>query len=182
MIVLGIDPSLSNTGFVLADLDMETLNYTVLDMYLSETTKTKTKSARVNSDDLERARKHATHLKRMISSADMVFCEVPHGSQSARAMASYGVCIGLLAVIEKPLIQVTAKQVKEAAVGDGTASKNDMILWAVSRHPDADWLKSKDRVLGKNEHLADAIASIEAGLLTEDFKSAIAMYKFMKAA
>ncbi len=182
MKVLGIDPSLNNTGFVLADLDMTTLEFKVSKMILSETSPTKVKSSRKNSDDLERARRHATTLTDLLKEADIVCAEIPVGSQSARAMASYGICIGLLATIETAMIQVTPSQVKEAAVGNKNASKQEMIDWAVNKHPEAMWLTRGGKVLNKNEHLADAVASIEAAMITEDFKSVIAMYKLVKAA
>ena len=67
MKVLGIDPALSNFGYAIADLDLETDTFHVSRVHLCTTEKAKKKAGiRVNSDDLERARiqyetLHTTH-------------------------------------------------------------------------------------------------------------------------
>lgn len=73
-------------------------------------------------------------MKELEKDVNMVVVEVPVGSQSARSMASYGICIGILASITKPMIQVTPTEVKMATVGSKTASKQDMIDWATSAY------------------------------------------------
>jgi len=89
-------------------------------------------------------------------------------------MASYGVCIGILASMKKPLIQVTPNEVKLAAVGKKTATKEQMIEWAINKYPTAPWLtrKFKGQIthVKSNEHLADATAAIHAGVKTDEFK------------
>jgi Holliday junction resolvasome RuvABC endonuclease subunit len=134
-----------------------------------------------NSDDIERARKLHEGLHNFIQDADLVIVEVPVGSQSARAMASYGICIGIIASIDKPLIQVTPTEVKLAACGKKTASKAEMIDWATNQFPEANWIKHKSKgewVLGnKNEHLADAVAAIVAGVKTDTFQQMNAFFK-----
>ncbi|GAL23016.1 hypothetical protein JCM19235_1317 [Vibrio maritimus] len=118
-------------------------------------------------------------MKELEKDVNMVVVEVPVGSQSARSMASYGICIGILASITKPMIQVTPTEVKMATVGSKTASKQDMIDWATSAYPDADWLtvtrKGKKVITAKNEHLADSIAAVHAAILTDQFAGAIAI-------
>ena len=179
MKVLGIDPSLSNCGFVLAELDLTTLDYQVEEVLLIETKKGSDKRTRRNSDDLERARQLSETLDMMTTKAKLAFCEVPVGSQSARAMASYGVCIGVLSHCKIPLIQVSPDEVKMAATGRKTATKAEMIEWAVKHYPDAGWLRRGGNVLGKNEHLADATAAIKAGVKTLDFQNARAILQFV---
>lgn len=134
----------------------------------------KNKKVRKNSQDLERARSHFKALTEFLKGVDLVCVEIPVGSQSARSMASYGICIGLLSSIEIPFIQVTPLEVKLAAVGSKTATKQQMIDWAYGIYPNANWLfknqKGKTSLTAANEHLADAIAAIHAGARTDEFK------------
>lgn len=188
MKILGIDASLSNFGFALTDVNMDTLKFEVEELLLIETKPGHQKKVRKNSDDLERCRKHVDAMRFMTSKAQMVCVEMPVGSQSARAMASYGACMGILAGCDLPMIQVTPYEVKLAAVGIKTASKEEMIAWAYNAYPGLNWLpgvksgknasKHPGFIAGKNEHLADAIAAVEAGLKTDDFKSAMAILRY----
>ena len=61
---------------------------------------------------------------------------------------------------------VTPTEVKKATVGTKTASKNDMSAWAFEKHPEAPWVLRKGFPLAKQEHMADAIAIIYAGMVT----------------
>lgn len=188
MRVAGVDPSLSNFGMVKGSLDFNQGNplFNLEELLLTESKsdKANAKVVRKNSDDLNRARLLHNAVQEFVKDVDLVIVEVPVGSQSARAMASYGVCIGLLSSIKQPLIQVTPSEVKLAAVGSKTASKAEMIDWATALHPKANWLKHKRNgqwVLGsKNEHLADALAAIHAGLATETFKQMTAFINTRK--
>lgn len=83
MKVLGLDPSMSNFGMVLADIDLSTNTPNINKMVLVQTESTNSKRVRKNSDDLERARAIQNDLEIMLEDAAMVFVEVPHGSQSA---------------------------------------------------------------------------------------------------
>lgn len=172
--VLGIDPALRNFGFAIAKVDVEKNEIVeILDLKLVRTEDQKGKTVRRNSDDLRRATQHVNALKTLSKKVAISFAEVPVGSQSARAMASYGICIGILASCESGLIQVTPTQVKVEAVGDKTATKEEMIEWASNKFPDAPWLKTKfrgqEKLKNENEHLADAIGAINAGLKSTDW-------------
>ena len=178
MRVAGLDPSLSNFGMVKGSLGFNQ-GFPVFDLeelllQESKSDKANAKVVRKNSDDINRARSLHDAMQGFIQDVDLVIVEVPVGSQSARAMASYGICVGLLSSISQPLIQVTPSEVKLVAVGSKTASKAQMIDWATNLYPNANWLKHKQKgewVLGnKNEHLADALAAVHAGLATETFK------------
>lgn len=183
MIVVGMDPSLSNWGFALAELDMETLQPRLLEIYTQKTEPGKDrKRVRKNSDDLIRARLLHEAVKKYSSRASIAFVEVPHGSQSARSMASYGVCIGVLAGVGIPLIQLTEQELKLATTGKKTSTKSEMIEWVVQRHSEVKWAMHKGRPAGSNEHMADAVGAIYAGIKTDDFRSALAMLKFIKGA
>ena len=90
-------------------------------------------------------------------------------------MASYGICIGVLTNCRCGVIEVTPTEVKVAATGSKTATKEEMIDWAYKKYRDAyGWLTRKQSgqyVLKKeNEHLADAIGAINAGLKTSQWK------------
>jgi len=179
--ILGLDPSLSNFGIVKATLDMVDLSIRIDDLVLIETEREgKRKVVRQNSEDLARAKLLHDGLQKHAQGAALVFAEVPVGSQSARAMASYGVCIGVLASCPVPIIQVTPSEVKQIATGHKNATKQEMIEWAVAKYPDAGWFAQKKggvlRPLNKNEHLADATAAIEAGLATDQFRQVRALH------
>ena len=162
-------------------LDEITGEFTLESLLLIETSKSKTKNVRVNSDDLRRCREAYKALTAFMEDVDIVCVEIPVGSQSARAMASYGACIGILSSVSKPLIQVTAKEVKLHLSGSVNASKDKMIKSATSLYPDGPWLtrtvKGTTIYLNKNEHLADAVGSIHAGVLTEQFAGMVAILK-----
>lgn len=115
---------MNNFGIVIAELSLDTEDIRITDLILSQAHKdTGIKNQRVNSKDLGIARAHAVSLAAAIPDNAITFAEVPVGSQSARAMASYGMCIGLLANVKGPLISVTATEVKMAATGNKNATK-----------------------------------------------------------
>lgn len=181
--VAGLDPALSNLGMASGTYNLHTGEFTLEKIGLVETASSKTKSVRKNCDDLNRAIKLHSGMMEFIAKANIVFVETPVGSQSARAMCSYGVCVGLLATIKTPLIQVTAKEVKSSS-GNPDASKKDMITWASENYPDVPWLtkliKGNKSLVNKNEHIADAVGAILAGLKTEDFQKSVAIATLTK--
>ncbi|MET2951271.1 hypothetical protein ABXV18_24625 [Vibrio owensii] len=183
--VIGMDPSLSNWGFVKAEVDADTKEVFGKSLHLARTAAGKNKkTVRKNSDDLTRARDLADAIRSQVEGAAVAFVEVPVGSQSARAMASYGICIGLLASMQIPMIQVSPDEVKLAGAGKKTASKEEQIVWAVGEQPDLDWLTRKVKgeleLTNTNEHLADALAAIYAGLKTEDFQSVLSIMRMTR--
>lgn len=187
--IVGMDPSLSNFGIASVTLDIDTLKFTVDDLKLicteNEKDKKLKKVVRKNSEDLERAKLLHAGLIDSLEGHWLAIAEVPVGSQSSRAMASYGICIGILAACTVPLIQVTPSEVKVAGYGNKTATKGEMIEWATTKYPDAPWLRYKTNgknfkkgdFHGDNEHLADAVGAIEAGIRTSEFQQLIAMFK-----
>lgn len=187
MKILGLDPSMSNFGVVKATLDLDTMKITVdsMDVISTENEKNKAvkKVVRKNSEDLERAK--LLYSGAMAATLDrvMAFVEVPVGSQSSRAMASYGMCIGIIAAVAStlPVIQVTPTEVKVAGCGIKTATKDEMIEAMVEKYPDAPWpmktVKGKATpIASKCEHMADALAAIEAGIATDEFRQMMAMF------
>lgn len=186
--VVGMDPSLSNFGIAKASLDVDTMKISNITFELAKTkpeqdAKAK-KVVRKNSEDLERAKILLSTALKATDDALMVFVEVPVGSQSARAMASYGMCLGVLASVESklPMIQVTPNEVKIAGAGDKLASKEKMINAMFEKYPDAPWPRQTIKgvttlVASSCEHLADALAAIEAGIETQDFKRTLSMFR-----
>lgn len=183
--VVGLDPSLRNFGISIAEVDVETLEVTVKEVRLVETEGEAGKTVRKNSDDLRRARMSYEGMVDACKGASFAIAEVPVGSQSARAMLSCGLCIGVLAGCPIPLIEVTPSEVKLAAVGYKTATKDEMIEWAMKKHPEANWLMRKSKgalvPIASNEHLADATAAIYAGIKTQQFQQAVSMYRAMNS-
>jgi Holliday junction resolvasome RuvABC endonuclease subunit len=185
--VLGMDPSLSNWGLAggLYDTDTGALHIKGLDLVTPVFPTGK--QVRQNSKDLERAHQLAQGIKLAVQDAEAIFVEVPVGSQSARAMASYGICVGVLGALRAngtPFFEVTPTEVKLATVGKKTASKAQIIDRAMTQHPGDFWpmqTKKGQRtvIAGKAEHMADAIGAIEAGINTPQFQQTVS---FIKAA
>lgn len=188
--VVGLDPALRNLGVVIAEVDLDDPDYSfkVVEMKLVQPKDEakKAKTVRKNSDDLRRAKELHKALQEACKSARFAFVEVPVGSQSARAMASYGICIGVLASCPLPMIQLTPTEVKVAATGIKTATKDEVIEAMAEAHPEAKWLTRKVKgevtLLSSNEHLADAMSAIKAGIETDEFRIAAAMLKSTQAA
>lgn len=177
--VLGMDPSLRNWGLAEATLDLDAECLTTPIISTIHTQVLKTKQVRQNSDDLATAEQLATTAIEAAKRAKVVFVEVPVGSQSARAMASYGVCVGVLGAIRAlgvQLIEVTPLEVKLAFTGKRTATKEEMILRAVELYPEANWPRQKGKVVDRAEHMADAIAAIHAGVNTPMFQQLLRLY------
>lgn len=177
--IIAIDPSLRNTGIAFGWLNLETLEWGVDRVELNETEKAKTKTVRKSSDDFDRCRILHEAVAKAEKEAAIAFVEMPIGSQNAAAMLSYGACISLIASLEIPVIQCTPMEVKKFATGDKNATKEEMIAWAVQKFPQVNWLERGGKVLLKNEHLADAVGAINAGLNTDDFKALIVMLRKM---
>jgi len=188
MKIIGFDPSMSNWGVAKATLDLDTLKITVDELAVVQTENEKDKKmkkvVRKNSEDLERAKLLHAGAMGAVEGRWLAFVEVPVGSQSSRAMASYGVCIGVLAAVGRavPLIQVTPTEVKVAGTGIKTATKEEMIEAAMKKYPEAPWPTKKIKgvvtpIASQCEHMTDAVFAIEAGIATDEFRQMIAMYK-----
>lgn len=136
------------------------------------------KQVRQNSLDLESAKQLCAAALSAAKDAQAIFVEVPVGSQSARAMASYGICVGVLGALRAtgiPFFEVTPTEVKMSSAGKKTATKLEMIQWAMNQHPEANWPRYKQNGVvkvseAKAEHMADATAAIYAGLACNSFQ------------
>lgn len=181
--VVGLDPSLRNWGIAAGTLDTDTGKLTIRTVQVIQTSEPKGKQVRQNSADLGTAKQLMEGVAPFLAQANIIFVEVPVGSQSARAMASYGICVGVLGAIRAhgtPFFEVTPIEVKKSTVGSKTATKEEMINWAMAAHPEAPWpmrnVKGVPTVIaGSAEHMADATAAIHAGLAGNEYKQLAAM-------
>lgn len=168
MKILGVDPSLVNTGVIL--LDDITGDWKITDMELIVTKASTLKGVRKNYDDFCRARDLWDALQPWFDRADWLSIEIPQiagANVQARSMWASGIALGTLAAAKKPMKWLTPKEVKEA-IGNATASKEEMVEWAYKMYPDAPWPKRKFKgemvPLESNHHLADALAAAHAGI------------------
>lgn len=188
--VVGFDPSLRNWGIAEAILDLDSgcLSVPQLSVITPRADGADKKKVRRNSIDLELAEQLADGVFAAAARAKVVFVEVPVGSQTARAMASYGICVGILGSIKAKgieIIEVSPIENKKTFTGSKSASKQLMIETALREYPTANWprytrngqsLITED----KAEHMADAIASIHAGVQTPMFQNLMRLFKVTK--
>ena len=170
--VVGLDPSMNNWGIAKGTYCFGTGAITISDLAVTCPILPKGKQVRQNSKDLEAAQQLAKGAWSAVANAQVIFIEVPVGSQSARAMASYGICVGICGSLRANgihFIEVTPTEVKMAATNTKTATKRQMIDFAMKAHPYAPWphYKKNGEILiaeSKAEHMADAVAAIYAGV------------------
>jgi hypothetical protein len=186
--IVGFDPSMSNWGICKATLDVATLEWTVDDLILVETESEAKKGVIKQSDDLRRAKIVQAGMIEACDDASFAISEIPFCNPAGYAGANFnsGLVTGVLASCPIPLIQVFPSEVKQKATGVRSATKGEMIEWAMDRFPNAPWrmrtLKGKRVPTAANEHLADAVASINAGLDSQQLQQALAIYRGMKVA
>lgn len=185
--MISIDAAFANMGLARVTVDTVSGKVECLDLKLVSTERDHHKQVRKSSSDLERAKLLHKALQDWVQDAAFAFAEVPSGSQSAVAARGLGVAVGILASCPIPLIEVSPMEVKIAVTGDRKiqASKADMMAWAEKRWPKAPWIRhtrnspSKGKSAGKwkigdlqndNEHMADAMAAVVAGVATPEFQ------------
>ena len=184
--VLGMDPSLNNWGLAFGQYFTDTNQIQINSIDVIQPASLEGKQTRTNSSDIYRASQLSQQARKACDGATAVFIEVPHGSQSSRAMASYGICIGILGSLKaqnQEFFEVTANELKLATTGQKGASKQAIIDRAIQNYPHINWpyqtQKGQTKVVtGKAEHMADAIGAIEAGILTPAFRQ---MLQFIAA-
>ena len=181
--VCGFDPSLRNWGISKGIYNTETKTLHVYEVSVIQPVLPTGKQVRQNSLDLESAKQLCMSALDAAKGAQAIFVEVPVGSQSARAMASYGICVGVLGALRAtgiPFFEVTPTEVKVAAVGYKNATKAEMIQWATAKHPEANWPMYKQNGASvvseaKAEHMADATGAIHAGLSCNPFQQMLSL-------
>lgn len=171
--VMGIDPSLRNTGIAIAKINTENGGVCGIVNLILARTQPGPKSQRKSSADFEAATVISSTIRNAIQEFQpkVVFAEIPSGTQSARASFCLGITLGIMATMLPKPIEVTPQQTKLQSVGIRTATKGEMIEWATLAYPDAPWLRTgTGRIMSANEHLADAIGVIHAGLVTPEWE------------
>lgn len=168
---LSIDASMSNTGVAIGDIN-EQMAINVHEIHLVQTEKTKNKRVRASSDTIQRCRDTHQFLSALLETykPQVVFAETPSGSQSAAGMKSYGIVCMLLGVISPPPVEVTPDEIKKAVSGKKSASKQFIIDWAYQKYPHLEWRYHRGSLQAKNEHCADAIGAVYAGIKTDEFQ------------
>jgi len=177
--VVGFDPSLSAWGIAKGELDLTTGFLDAPFLQVLEPERNTHKQVRQNSKDLYVAKQLAEAAFPYARGAKAIFVEVPVGSQSARAMASYGVCVGILGSMLADgiqLIEVTATEVKRALTGNSNATKAEMIAQALRLYPEANFPTHRGKVTLSAEHVADALGAIHAGVNTPLFQNLMKLY------
>lgn len=181
--VAAFDPSTSSWGICLSTVDLDDLSYTVDDLILIETESEKKLGVRKDSDDLRRAIELSRGINKAIEGVDMIVTEIPFFNPGGYPAANYnaGFVIAMLGTLKLRPIQVFPQDVKMFAVGDRKATKEQMIEWATTKFPAAPWrtrtLRGKQVLTAANEHLADAVAVVNAGLMTDQFSQATALLR-----
>lgn len=182
---MGFDPSMSNWGIVEGFYYPSTSQITIENGYVIQPAKhlEKAKSVRKNSTDLQQANFLASRIQLALDvwKPQALFVEMPIGSQNARAMCSYGMCLGLLGWVKqtgKSFFMVTPTEVKLAMNQAKTASKQDMINAAVASHPNMQWPTLRGEIIkSQAEHIADAIGAVHAGICLQEFSNLISIAK-----
>lgn len=183
--VAGFDPSLRHWGIACGLYDTETKAPEITHLETVEPIVSKDKSLRASSKDTDSAAQLAERALIVGREAQAVFAEIPSGSQSARGALGNGVCFGVLGVLQSegiPIYFHSARELKKFATGRVSASKAEMIEWAMKEHPDAPWptYKKNNEVLisaTKAEHMADAIAAIHTGVSSPRFQQLLRLIK-----
>lgn len=171
--VMGIDPSLRNTGIAIAKINSETNEVLSIEDLILARTQPGPKSQRKSSADFEAATVISSMIRQTVAIhiPKVVFAEIPSGTQSSRASFALGITLGIMATMQPKPIEVTPQQTKLQSVGVRTATKGEMIEWAATLYPDAPWQRSTaGRLMNANEHLADACGVIHAGLITPEWE------------
>lgn len=175
--IVGVDPSLRNWGLAKGTYDTERKLLSIAKVDVIQPTLPQSKKARKSAIDLIAAQQLTAGMLEFAEDAHLTFVEVPHGSQSAAAMKGYGICIGVLGALREvgmPFFELNQREVKLATVEKQDATKQEMIDWATNLHPEADWptrtVKGIPTVIAsKAEHMADAVATIHAGIQSAYF-------------
>ncbi|WP_253399623.1 hypothetical protein [Methylorubrum extorquens] len=179
--ILSCDPSFTAWGMAKMLLDTDTLELELEELILTETEKTKVKQARVTSDDLVRSTKLYKAFHKAAVGRTLVFSEIPSGAQDAKAARAFGIVCGILGGSPTPIVQVMPLETKDVTGLGKSASKQQMIDWAVEKYPHPTWLRARNNpngaLIAKNEHLADAIAVAEAGVLTDEFRRLLSVWR-----
>jgi hypothetical protein len=161
MRIVSFDPSLRNWGVAILDYDPIHDVIEVVSVDVIKTKPIKKSKLPKSQQDLEAAQALIQGVLDYASSADVIVIELPIGSQSAAAMKSYGICIGITACLTElqiPFIYKSPYDIKRV-VGKKETSKEEIIDWVHERHPN-----KLSKYKNSAEHQADAIVAAYSAL------------------
>lgn len=173
MIVIGIDPSLCNTG--LAAVELGPLGERVVETLVVRTEPSPRKLHLLAAqDEARRVAEIAGALHGAVGRHRpmALVVEAPAGSRHARAARSLGLAFGAVIAVARvhglPLLQVQPLDVKRATCGRKTADKAEVVVAVETRFPEVEWPSPASVV----EHAADAIGAVLAALDSETLRLA----------
>lgn len=180
---VAIDAAFANMGLASVDICITPaglVNVYGLDIRLISTEREAHKVVRKSSDDLRRAKLLHSSLVEFVkgTKATIAFAEVPSGSQSASAARALGIAVGVLGGCPLPIIEVSPMEVKKLFSKDGKRKvpKTEIIAWAMKQWPLLPWIRHAGKITLANEHLADAMAVVVAGISTNEFQQLVAIH------
>lgn len=191
LVMLGIDPGLSNTGFAIAEVDIERQKILKTIELGTMTTERETNvKIRRTSDDYRRARSLHRQLSTICErhQISVAAAEMATTSKFNRPSLNFGIMLGVIASFDFFLIELLPRDVKKAVTGDRDAKKEAIIRWALetTRDDDVKWpTSSRQNRMDLNyrarhvtlaaEHQADALAVIHAALQSEQLQESISL-------
>ena len=163
--VLALDPSLRNTGYVIATVTKDTVTYTSCGVITTEPKKQNIGSLIADATHLY------TEVSSLLSQADIVCSEASFFAKDAKAAVVKGVIVGLLTIVKNnaPLHVVTQSQAKKATGQDfkDKDPKAVVMEWALAHLPESLVPMYRGKVnQTKFNHIADAVAVLHASLPT----------------
>ena len=157
--VVGLDPSFRNWGVAVMSYSLST-GLILEDVDVIKTKPQKSK-LRKSVQDLNDSKTLINGVYELVEDADVVVIELPHGSQSAAAMKSYGICIALCACLTRldiKFIYKTALDVKKV-VGAKDTTKHEIVSWVEQKHPN-----KLSKYMNSAEHQADATVVVHSAI------------------
>lgn len=194
--IVGQDPSFRNWGLVAASVDIFDFSIEIKDMFVSQESKESKqdrnrKKVRQANQDLDRARRLHKEVTEFIGDHNAKFSmiELPHGGEGLRSMKTNGMCVGIISSLQTAghrTITISERENKMHSLGKASATKDEMIEWAMNRYPNAPWKMRnlKGQLVGVkafNEHVADAVSALEAGIYHDDFVNAVEVARQLTA-
>lgn len=189
--MLGIDPGMQHTGYAVADVDLAARQIIMVrDMGVLTTKRENCRQVRRSSDDLRRARSLRTRLDALTKRyrIDVAASEMASTAPFVRIALNFGIMLGVLSSFDFLLIELLPQDVKEAVTGNRSATKRDIVKWAlgVPSEPGVRWPKAARpnklelshngvEIANSGEHQADALAVIHAALHSEQLAGIVSL-------
>lgn len=163
--VLALDPSLRNTGYVVATVTKDTVSYISCGVVTTEPKKQNVDSLITDATHLY------TEVSSLLSQVDIVCSEASFFAKDSKAAVVKGVIVGLLTIVRNrvPLHVVTQSQAKKTTGQDfkDKDPKAVVMEWALAHLPESLVPMHRGKVnQTKFNHIADAVAVLHASLPT----------------